>query len=136
MKSREEEMTAKVHELQAQLEDLQKVHKQRIAEEEHCNSEKVSWPWHLFLYLLSVKILVHTNFCSLFLIWLYLYICPSLSHTKWISLESVVFDTTFLIGILKNVILLLLLRWGFFVLYMCLRWFYWKPFRRKENPMK
>lgn len=43
LKSREEEMTAKVHELQAQLEDLQKEYKQRIAEEEHCNSEKVSW---------------------------------------------------------------------------------------------
>lgn len=42
-KSREEEMTAKVHELQAQLEDLQKEYKQRIAEEEYCKSEKVSW---------------------------------------------------------------------------------------------
>uniref|UniRef100_A0A8C3TNV9 Golgin A4 n=1 Tax=Catharus ustulatus TaxID=91951 RepID=A0A8C3TNV9_CATUS len=42
LESREEEMTAKVHELQAQLEDLQKEYKQRIAEEEHCNSEKVT----------------------------------------------------------------------------------------------
>ncbi|NXD28907.1 GOGA4 protein, partial [Spelaeornis formosus] len=40
LESREEEMTTKVHELQAQLEDLQKQYKQRIAEEEHCNSEK------------------------------------------------------------------------------------------------
>ncbi|XP_068057383.1 golgin subfamily A member 4 isoform X4 [Anomalospiza imberbis] len=42
LESREEEMTAKVHELQAQLENLQKEYKQRIAEEEHCNSEKVT----------------------------------------------------------------------------------------------
>lgn len=43
MKAREEEMTAKVHELQAQLEGLQKEYKQRMAEEERWNSEKVSW---------------------------------------------------------------------------------------------
>ncbi|XP_053791723.1 golgin subfamily A member 4 isoform X3 [Vidua chalybeata] len=42
LESREEEMTAKVHELQAQLEDLQKEYKQRIAEEEHCNTENVT----------------------------------------------------------------------------------------------
>ncbi|NWR17749.1 GOGA4 protein, partial [Emberiza fucata] len=40
LESREEEMTAKVHELQAQLEDLQKEYQQKIAEEEHCKSEK------------------------------------------------------------------------------------------------
>lgn len=42
LKAREEEMTAKVHELQAQLEDLQKEYKQRMAEEEHWHNEKVS----------------------------------------------------------------------------------------------
>ncbi|XP_041327606.1 golgin subfamily A member 4 isoform X5 [Pyrgilauda ruficollis] len=42
LETREEEMTAKVHELQAQLEDLQKEYKQRIVEEEHSNSEKVT----------------------------------------------------------------------------------------------
>lgn len=49
-------MTAKVHELQAQLEDLQKEYKQRIAEEEYCKSEKVSWHWHFF-YVFKCEIL-------------------------------------------------------------------------------
>lgn len=42
LEAREEEMTAKIRELQAQLEDLQKECKQRVAEQ-HWNSEKVSW---------------------------------------------------------------------------------------------
>lgn len=82
---------------------------------------------------LSVKFLVHGKFCSVFVIGLYLCIWSSLSHTKWISLESAIFGTTFLIGMLKSAVLLLLLRWGFFILCMYL---FWKPFRRKENPIK
>ncbi|XP_074699786.1 golgin subfamily A member 4 isoform X4 [Strix aluco] len=41
LEAREEEMTAKVRELQAQLEDLKKEYKQRMAEQQHWNSEKV-----------------------------------------------------------------------------------------------
>lgn len=42
LKAREEEMTAKVNELQTQLEELQKEYKQKLADEENRHREEVS----------------------------------------------------------------------------------------------